>query len=91
MTEKAEPTVIDSGTLFPEVKICRHCFQKIERGDPLVDEYAGAGPWVHSDGKSPYCSPLTQEEQEEVYGGPLPEGLTIRRFTPQEIKILDDQ
>lgn len=34
-------------------------------------------------------APLTQEEQEEVYGGPLPEGLTIRRFTAEEIEILD--
>jgi hypothetical protein len=31
---------------------------------------------------------LTQAEQEEVYGGPLPEWLTIRRFTTEEIGAL---
>lgn len=32
---------------------------------------------------------MTQAEQEETYGGPLPEGLTIRRFSPEEIAALD--
>lgn len=55
MNEKAEPKVIDTGTMFAEAPICRNCNQLIERtGDRLLGAKK-ARAWVHSHNKSTYC------------------------------------
>ena len=51
MNEKAEPRLMDTGTFYVEVKVCRFCDQPIEK---TPGRYLGL-PWVHSGTKSIYC------------------------------------
>lgn len=54
--KKAEPKLMDTGTIFAEMPVCRWCTQPIERGHPkLARWYEAVGPWVHSHSKSVYC------------------------------------
>jgi hypothetical protein len=49
--------------------------------------------WLSEDedytGANGYDLTLTEEEQEQVFGGKVPPGVTIRRFTPDEVEALD--
>jgi hypothetical protein len=52
----AEPTLTDTGTLFPTTKYCTNCHQKIERvgPGPARTELAALA-WIHSHNRSMYC------------------------------------
>lgn len=64
--------------------LCCNCFVEV------MGPAHGSYPYeLYTEDEGDPESELTTEEQEEVYGGPLPEGLTIRRFTEQESEILD--